>query len=90
MGKLKISKAKKDKGSKGSSGIPNWLLSLLVVVVVVAVAATCVGSYLVSIGVPERLSTVMSVGNYKVNEHMMRYYYQSTIDNYLNTQYDAY
>lgn len=90
MGKLKISKAKKDKGSKGSSGIPNWLLSLLVVVVVVAVAATCVGSYLVSIGVPERLSTVMSVGNYKVNEHMMRYYYQSTIDNYLNTQYEQY
>ena len=90
MGKLKISKAKKDKSSKGSSGIPNWLLSLLVIVVVVAVAATCIGSYVVSAGVPGRLSTVMSVGNYKVSENMMRYYYQSTIDNYLNQQYEQY
>lgn len=90
MGKLKISKAKKDTGSKGSSGIPNWLLSLLVVLVVVAVAATCIGSYLVNAGVPGRLTTVMSVGNYKVNEHMMNYYYQSTRDNYLQNQYNQF
>ena len=90
MGKLKISKAKKNKGSNGSSGIPNWLLSLLVALVVVAVVATCVGSYIASSGIIMRWSTTMSLDNYKVNGNMMKYFYQTTYNNYINQQYSYY
>ena len=48
MGKLKISKAKKNKNSRGSSGIPNWLLTTLVIIVVAAVLATCLGTFIAS------------------------------------------
>lgn len=90
MGKLKISKAKKNKSSKGSSGIPNWLLSTLITIVVLAVLATCVGTFLVSNGVFMRLSTVMELGNYKIDGNMMTYYYQDQVSYYLNQQYQTY
>lgn len=90
MGKLKISKAKKNKSSKGSSGIPNWLLSTLVILVVVAVLATCVGSFIASNGVVMRYSTAMKLGNYKIDGNMMSYYYQEQISYYLNQQYQTY
>ena len=90
MGKLKISKAKKNKSSKGSSGIPNWLLSTLITIVVLAVLATCVGTFLVSNGVFMRASTVMKLGNYKIDGNMMTYYYNEQISYYLNQQAQTY
>ena len=90
MGKLKISKAKKNKSSKGSSGIPNWLLSLLVTVVVLAVLATCVGTFLASTGTIMRWSTVMKLGNYKIDGNMMNYFYHDQESYYLNQQAQTY
>ena len=90
MGKLKISKAKKNKSSKGSSGIPNWLLSTLIIIVVLAVLATCVGTFLVSNGVFMRASTVMKLGDYKIDGNMMTYYYKEQISYYLNQQAQTY
>ena len=89
MGKLKISKAKSKKNTKGSSGIPNWLLSTLVILVVVAVIATCVGTFIASSGLTMRLSTAMSIDNYKVNGNMMAYFYQTTYMNFMNN-YSSY
>lgn len=90
MGKLKISKAKKNKSSKGSSGIPNWLLSTLITIVVLAVLGTCVGTFLVSNGVFMRASTVMKLGDYKIDGNMMTYYYKEQISYYLNQQAQTY
>lgn len=89
MGKLKISKTKKNKSAKGSSGIPNWLLSILVIITVVAVLATCVGTFVASSGVTMRWSTAMSLDNYKVDGNMMAYFYQTTYMNFMNN-YSSY
>ena len=89
MGKLKISKAKKNKKSRGSSGIPNWLLSTLVILVVVAVLATCLGTVVASSGVAMRLSTAVSVDNYKIDGNMMSYFFQTTYMNFANN-YSSY
>ena len=89
MGKLKISKAKKNKKSRGSSGIPNWLLSTLVILVVVAVLATCLGTVIASSGVAMRLSTAVSVDNYKIDGNMMSYFFQTTYMNFANN-YSSY
>ena len=89
MGKLKISKTKKNKNSKGSSGIPNWLLSTLVILVVVAVLATCIATWVASSGVTMRWSTAMSLDDYKVDGNMMAYFYQTTYMNFMNN-YSSY
>ena len=89
MGKLKISKAKKNKNSRGSSGIPNWLLTTLVVIVVVAVLATCVGTFVASSGITMRLSTAATLDNYKVNGNMMSYFFQTTYMDFVNN-YSSY
>ena len=89
MGNLKISKTKKNKASKGSSGIPNWLLSTLVIIVVLAVLATCIGTAVASSGVTMRLSTAVSLDNYKVDGNMMAYFYQTTYMNFMNN-YSSY
>ena len=84
MGNLKISKAKKKKNSRGSSGIPNWLLSTLVIIVVVAVLATCIGTFVASSGLAMRMSTAMTLDDYKVDGNMMAYFYKTTYMNFLN------
>lgn len=84
MGKLKISKAKKNKNSRGSSGIPNWLLTTLVIIVVAAVLATCLGTFIASSGVTMRWSTAASIDNYKVDGNMMSYFFQTTYMNFMN------
>ncbi len=89
MGNLKISKTKKNKASSGSSGIPNWLLSTLVILVVLAVIATCVGTAVASSGITMRLSTAVSLDNYKVDGNMMAYFYQTTYMNFMNN-YSSY
>ena len=89
MGKLKISKAKKNKNSRGSSGIPNWLLTTLVIIVVVAVLATCVGTFVASSGVAMRLSTAVTLDDYKVNGNMMSYFFQTTYMDFVNN-YSSY
>ena len=89
MGKLKISKAKKNKNSRGSSGIPNWLLTTLVIIVVVAVLATCVGTFVASSGITMRWSTAASIDNYKVNGNMMSYFFQTTYMDFMNN-YSSY
>ena len=89
MGKLKISKAKKNKKANGSSGIPNWLLSALVILVVLAVLATCVGTFVASSGVTMRWSTAMSLDDLKVDGNMMSYFYQTTYMEFMNN-YSSY
>ena len=84
MGKLKISKAKKNKKSRGSSGIPNWLLSTLVIIVVLAVLATCASTFIASSGITMRWSTAMSLNDYKVDGNMMSYFYNTTYMNFIN------
>ena len=78
MGKLKVSKAKKNKNSKGTSGIPNWLLSTLVIITVVAVLLTCVGTVLASSGLPMKMITPMSYdGEYKLDGNVMKYFFST-------------
>lgn len=89
MGKLKISKAKKNKKTRGTSGIPNWLLSTLVIIVVLAVLATCASTFIASSGITMRWSTAMSLGDYKVDGNMMSYFYNTTYMNFVNN-YSAY
>lgn len=90
MGKLKVSKVKKNKNSQGTSGIPNWLLSTLVIITVVAVLATCIGSAITTSGLPMRLSTAMSYDNYKVNGNMMKYFFSEQYNNVVNNQYNTF
>ena len=89
MGKLKISKTKKNKNSRGSSGIPNWLLSTLVILVVLAVLITCASTFVASSGVVMRWSNAMTLNEYKVSGNMMAYFYQTSYMNFMN-QYSSY
>ena len=91
MGKLKVSKAKKNKNSKGTSGIPNWLLSTLVIITVVAVLLTCVGIALSSSGLPMKIITPMSYdGEYKLDGNVMKYFFSTQYNNVVNQQYSTY
>ena len=91
MGKLKVSKAKKNKNSKGTSGIPNWLLSTLVIITVVAVLLTCVGTVLASSGLPMKMITPMSYdGEYKLDGNVMKYFFSTQYNNVVNQQYSTY
>lgn len=89
MGKLKVTKTKKNKRSKGTSGIPNWLLSTLVILVVVAVIFTCVSTFVASNGVEMRVRSAMSLNEHKVSGNMMAYFSQTTYQNFLNN-YQSY
>ena len=85
MGKLKISKAKKSRSSKGTSGIPNWLLSTIIIVVVVAVLAVCISTAVFSSGLVGRMNTAMKLGDIKVSQNMMSYFFRTTYINQINT-----
>ena len=91
MGKLKVSKVKKNKNSKGTSGIPNWLLSTLVIITVVAVLLTCVGTAIASSGLPMKIITPMSYdGEYKLDGNVMKYFFSTQYNNVVNQQYSTY
>ena len=81
MGKLKISKTKKSRSSKGTSGIPNWLLSTIIIVVVIAVLAICISTAIFSSGILGRWTTAMKLGDIKVTQNMMAYFFRSTYIN---------
>ena len=85
MGKLKISKTKKSRSSKGTSGIPNWLLSTIIIVVVIAVLTICISTAIFSSGILGRWTTAMKLGDIKVTQNMMAYFFRSTYISQIST-----
>lgn len=73
MGKMKISKKKKT-----NAGMPTWLLSTVVAVVLIGALVACFATVFSSAGVIPRLTTAMKSDNFKVNENMMKYFFQTS------------
>ena len=77
MGKMKISN-KKRKSSKGSS----ILLTVIVVAIMAGALIACIASVIGSTGLVPRLTTAMKSENFKVNQNMMNYFFQTTYSDF--------
>ena len=77
------SKAKKKKG------MPNWLVNLLAILLVAAIILPVALIGISESGLIMRVRTAMSSDNYRVNGNMMRYYFQTTYQNF-TTNYESY
>ena len=73
MGKMKISNKKKT-----NSGMPSWLLSTIVVVIMLGALVACFATVFSGAGIIPRLTTAMKSDNFKVNQNMMRYFFQTS------------
>lgn len=70
-------------------GMPSWALSLITVVLAAALLLSVSGILLSANGVFNRMTTVVSSANYKVNANMMAYYYNTQYQNF-KTNYSSY
>lgn len=58
-------------------GMPGWLITVITVVITAAILISVAVSLMISNGVFNRMSTVVSTENYKVNANMLAYYFQA-------------
>lgn len=70
-------------------GMPSWALSLITVVLAAALLLSVSGILLSANGVFNRMTTVVSSANYKVNANMMAYYYNTQYQNF-QSNYSTY
>lgn len=70
-------------------GMPSWAMSLITVVLAAALLLSVSGILLSANGVFNRMTTVVSSANYKVNANMMAYYYNTQYQNF-RTNYSSY
>ncbi len=69
--------------------MPNWAVNLISIVVTVAIIMSVAVISLSSTGLVMRMRTAMSSENYRVNGNMMKYYFQTTYQNF-TTNYESY
>ena len=70
-------------------GMPNWAINLISIVVAVAILLSVAVIALSSSGIVLRVRTAMASENYKINGNMMKYYFQTTYQNFA-TNYESY
>ena len=74
---------------KGKKGMPNWAVNVIAIVVALAILTSVVFIALASTGIVMRIRTAMSSDNYRVSGNMMKYYFQTTYQNFA-TNYESY
>lgn len=70
-------------------GMPNWAINLISIVVAVGILLSVVVIALSSSGLIMRMRTAMASENYKISGNMMKYYFQTTYQNFA-TNYESY
>lgn len=70
-------------------GMPNWAINLISIVVTVAILLSVAVIALSSSGLVMRVRTAMASDNYKISGNMMKYYFQTTYQNFA-TNYESY
>ena len=74
---------------KKKKSMPNWLVNLLAILLVVAIILPVALIGISQSGLIMRMRTAMSSENYRVNGNMMKYYFQTTYQNF-TTNYESY
>ncbi len=69
---------------KKKKGMPSWALNVITIVIAAIILFSVAFGLMTANGVFGRMTTVVKSENFRVNENMMRYFFQTTYQNYVS------